>query len=106
MFPMPATARWSRSATLTARRLKNGATVIYDSRGHRRRRYRLNGLEGDVLWEAMEETPPIAAIAAKLTEPRERVASVVGRLVRRGLVVQSGDQVLSLPLKAGGHPRT
>jgi len=87
--------------TLTARRLKNGATVIHDSRGRRRRRYRLNGPEGDVLWEAMEDTPQIAAIAAKLAKPQETVASAVGRLVRRGLVVQSRDRVLSLPLKAG-----
>jgi hypothetical protein len=49
----------------------------------------------------MEDTPAIAAIATKLAAQEETVASVVGRLVRRGLAVQSHGQVFSLPLKAG-----
>jgi len=87
--------------TLTARKLRNGMTLIHDSRNSRKQQYQLGTLEGRVLWEAMDQTPSVQAIAASVGEPVDRVDATVDRLVRRKLVIRSKAQVLALPLRAG-----
>jgi len=86
---------------LTARKLKNGATLVYDSRGRRKRRIRIESLEEEVLWACMDDTPTVTEIAAKLNKQESTVAAVVTRLIRCRLAVQSQGRILSLPIKAG-----
>lgn len=88
-----------RPVRLAARVLRDGSTWIADSRSGHQRSYRLAGVEADVLWSCMDETPTVADLGDAVRLGRDPSWRIIRRLTRRGLLLHCDGMVLALPLR-------
>ncbi|MDD5326241.1 MAG: radical SAM protein [Phycisphaerae bacterium] len=91
-----------KPVTLSARKLKKGL-LIYDSRNRRVKRYKLYGLEADVLLSAMDTIENTDDLRREHCISEDRINTSVNRLIKKGLILKKGNRILALPLKAGAH---
>lgn len=89
-----------RPVTLSARKVRNGL-LVYDSRNYCVKRYKLYGLEADVLLASMDAIRNTNELQQMLNVSSDRIIASVNRLTRKGLMLKNGSGILSLPLKAG-----
>jgi hypothetical protein len=84
-------------AQLAVRRCGDGVEIS-DGRAGKPRRYILAGLERNIL-DFGHHAPKVTAIAERSDKREELVQEALAALKARGLILELGDRVLSLPLR-------
>lgn len=85
-------------------RFVNGEARIYDSRRSPKSRYRLAGIEADVLRRVSGRILGADALAAETGRSVEEIAASVDRLAGLDLVLRERGRILGLPVVRGAAP--